>query len=273
MTTTPQGWYDDGEGSLRWWDGTEWTAHTQPLGAVTTSVAPVLSATDAVATAPEVDAAPADAAPVPLVLGGAAPTAVEGTAGSVPPVPVAPADVLGAYPGLTPGAVPEGGGFAGATEPKKKSKLWILWVALGLGVVVVVLIIAGLSGRVSAQDAAIATVNDYDEAWSAADCDKYMTATTSVFRTALQLPDCEAFEAAAEALLANADDYEVKVTSTEGDGDEITVNTTETFTSSVDDHGETLDKPVEYEDQYSYILIEVDGKWVIDGARVNGGDI
>ncbi|QBE50368.1 DUF2510 domain-containing protein [Leucobacter triazinivorans] len=25
----PPGWYDDGAGSRRWWDGREWTAHTQ----------------------------------------------------------------------------------------------------------------------------------------------------------------------------------------------------------------------------------------------------
>lgn len=28
---TPAGWYDDGHGQLRWWDGSQWTAHTAPL--------------------------------------------------------------------------------------------------------------------------------------------------------------------------------------------------------------------------------------------------
>ncbi|MBS4752931.1 DUF2510 domain-containing protein [Nocardioides sp. zg-ZUI104] len=28
--TTPAGWYPDGQGGLRWWDGTQWTEHTQP---------------------------------------------------------------------------------------------------------------------------------------------------------------------------------------------------------------------------------------------------
>ncbi|HPU12297.1 MAG TPA: DUF2510 domain-containing protein [Aeromicrobium sp.] len=28
---TPAGWYDDGHGSLRWWDGSQWTEHTAPL--------------------------------------------------------------------------------------------------------------------------------------------------------------------------------------------------------------------------------------------------
>ncbi len=28
--STPPGWYDDGQGAQRWWDGTQWTEHTQP---------------------------------------------------------------------------------------------------------------------------------------------------------------------------------------------------------------------------------------------------
>ena len=27
---TPAGWYDDGQGALRWWDGNQWTKHAQP---------------------------------------------------------------------------------------------------------------------------------------------------------------------------------------------------------------------------------------------------
>jgi hypothetical protein len=27
MTTTPPGWYDDGHGGMRWWDGANWTEH------------------------------------------------------------------------------------------------------------------------------------------------------------------------------------------------------------------------------------------------------
>lgn len=46
--TTPAGWYDDGSGSLRWWDGTQWTAHVRtsegaPAASVRTSVEPVAS--------------------------------------------------------------------------------------------------------------------------------------------------------------------------------------------------------------------------------------
>lgn len=29
--TTPPGWYPDGSGAQRWWDGSRWTEHTAPL--------------------------------------------------------------------------------------------------------------------------------------------------------------------------------------------------------------------------------------------------
>ena len=35
MTTTPPGWYDDGHGALRWWDGAQWTEHVSDQGRVT----------------------------------------------------------------------------------------------------------------------------------------------------------------------------------------------------------------------------------------------
>lgn len=38
---TPPGWYDDGHGQWRWWDGSQWTAHTAPL---TQPTAPAVAA-------------------------------------------------------------------------------------------------------------------------------------------------------------------------------------------------------------------------------------
>lgn len=42
--TTPAGWYDDGSGRQRWWDGTQWTEHFAPLTATEASSADETSA-------------------------------------------------------------------------------------------------------------------------------------------------------------------------------------------------------------------------------------
>uniref|UniRef100_UPI0035CC3EB4 DUF2510 domain-containing protein n=1 Tax=uncultured Amnibacterium sp. TaxID=1631851 RepID=UPI0035CC3EB4 len=48
------GWYDDGHGQQRWWDGRGWTAHTRPIDA---DAEVATSATDVVATATPIEAA------------------------------------------------------------------------------------------------------------------------------------------------------------------------------------------------------------------------
>ncbi len=38
-SSIPAGWYPDGQGGQRWWDGSQWTAHTQPAGGASASPA------------------------------------------------------------------------------------------------------------------------------------------------------------------------------------------------------------------------------------------
>jgi hypothetical protein len=53
--TTPAGWYDDGSGSLRWWDGTQWTAHVRTSdGASAVAERPEVPPDLAVTPSPEV---------------------------------------------------------------------------------------------------------------------------------------------------------------------------------------------------------------------------
>lgn len=39
-STTPAGWYPDGTGSQRWWDGQQWSEHAAPMPAGATSTDP-----------------------------------------------------------------------------------------------------------------------------------------------------------------------------------------------------------------------------------------
>lgn len=48
MTSTPPGWYDDGHGAQRWWDGVRWTENVQPTAA---PADPVVTLRDAAAPA------------------------------------------------------------------------------------------------------------------------------------------------------------------------------------------------------------------------------
>lgn len=57
MAGPAAGWYDDGRGCLRWWDGTSWTEHTAASGAATSPAALIPPVAPAVPAAP---VAPAD---------------------------------------------------------------------------------------------------------------------------------------------------------------------------------------------------------------------
>lgn len=216
MTTTPPGWYDDGHGAVRWWDGARWTEHAQP-------------------------AAPQH------------PSAVSTTP---------------AAPGWQPASPPSGG----------RSKLWILWLVLGLlalGAVVTalfaipaVLSLVGGSGAVAPGDdderAAVAAVELHDTAWNTADCALYEEATTENFRGTGGFPDCDDFVAEAEYFTATTDDYRLVVTDVSREGDAIVVETSETFDSFVDESGEELAEPQGIVNEYIYTVVEEDGAWRVD---------
>ncbi len=175
-TSTPAGWYDDGHGALRWWDGTQWTEHTH--------VAETPTAPAAEATSHGADDTPADAPVAPS----------EAAASPMPPVPTAPGGYATAYPGIDPSTVQgvaapavapgapglSGGPTAGgptaggptaggptAGGPAKKSKLWILFVALGLVVVGMIVAAALIIPRIVG-DIVDATERD---SWSSSESD------------------------------------------------------------------------------------------------------
>ncbi|WP_375385718.1 DUF2510 domain-containing protein [uncultured Microbacterium sp.] len=231
MTATPPGWYDDGHGTLRWWDGAQWSAY------VHTPDAP-----DAVAPA----AAPA-----------------------VAPVAVAHSAVV----------------------ERRTSKLWIVWVVLGvvvLGLVVLAAILIALfigifsqavssgtpggtstsapAGSADEQDA-VAAVKMYDQAWANADCDQLFTSTTTAFRDANQLTDCPTFESLSNDFTDTKDNYLLTVDDVQTRGTTITVETTETYDALFDDSGNLLDTPEPYGNYYTYTLVRDGELWAIDSLE------
>jgi hypothetical protein len=199
-----------------------------------------------------------------------------------------PASAPPGYPGGFPGGSAPSGAFISATEGKK-SKLWILWVVLGvvmLGIVilaaVLIPIVIGMFGSVAGggssgaqnddQAAAVAAVEAYDEAWATGDCEKLEAATTESFRVASDIPDCATFTAASQGFVDSVENYELTVTSVENDSDEqITVITSETYTSMVDAEGNPTDEGTPYEDSYAYIVVPAGDGWAIDQA-LNAGE-
>ena len=279
MATTPPGWYDDGRGALRWWDGAQWTEHVQtpdaePAETADESMDALLA--PAVQPAPTLESASASSAGTPAAPDEPAPE--DGYPASAPP----------GYPGGFPGGSAPSGAFISATEGKK-SKLWILWVVLGvvmLGIVilaaVLIPIVIGMFGSVAGggssgaqnddQAAAVAAVEAYDEAWATGDCEKLEAATTESFRVASEIPDCATFTAASQGFVDSVENYELTVTSVENDSDEqITVITSETYTSMVDEEGNPTDEGIPYEDSYAYIVVPAGDGWAIDQA-LNAGE-
>ncbi|WP_334151843.1 DUF2510 domain-containing protein [Microbacterium sp.] len=173
--TTPAGWYDDGSGRQRWWDGQQWTEHFAPEAA-----APVEDAAPAESSPSETDVSaveepslddtvvrvdetvinpdaghdvvPQPDSSQPATTSFAAPAAPPYGAPTAPQYPgSAPAQPTGGYPGsYTPGA----GGYPAAdpyavsapTEPKKVSILGL--VGLGLSVIGTILVFIPVIGLI-----------------------------------------------------------------------------------------------------------------------------
>lgn len=184
--TTPAGWYDDGSGRQRWWDGQQWTEHFAPE----TTDAPAVSeeqlvVEEQVAETPSIDdtvVRPSDETPISPESSDPSQTASAGltaqdvndapgaTAATTPlsddlgaySAPAAPAYPVGAaapssdsypgaaptYPGSTTGYPAAAGyGQPGPEEPKKVSVLGLVGLGLAaLGTILVFIPVIGFIG-------------------------------------------------------------------------------------------------------------------------------
>ena len=274
METSP-GWYDDGHGALRWWDGMRWTEH--------------VAATD-------------DQSTQATAQQGAETIPVYQTAGDTVALAAPPEGGYRPQPTTMDQAA-----FPVAAEPRK-SKMWIVWVVAGvalLGVVIALAIVvpmiflglaagSGSSGAptdqsqggtstepaeepvesdsedsagppsAADQQAAADTVVSYNEAWLVGDCDSYFATTTERFRNAMETTNCETFALQSRNFAGTVDNYTTTIGDVETVGSTVSVSTTETYTSMYDDDGNQTDGPVDYEDRYEYVVVSSDSAWVID---------
>jgi hypothetical protein len=206
--TTPAGWYDDGSGELRYWDGTQWTDHraarpTAPAGADDPFAASPETA--AVATPPSAMAQP-----------GAAPMQA-GTAYA------------------QPGAAPAGDTGGG----RNRTWMWVGIIGGGvvvLGVIAVVAVVMLVSNATSGPREAIDAIA---QTWRDADC----VAEYELYTDAVMDGDTvEDFCEYAEYEWVEAGDFEYTIVSLDVTNDVATVVTEESYTLD----GELFEERWEY---------------------------
>jgi hypothetical protein len=183
--TTPAGWYDDGSGRQRWWDGQQWTEHFAPEATDTPAIPEeqavseeqvvsegsviddtVIRASDEAAVSPEAQepstsTTPADqsAFDAPGATAATTPLGDDLAAYAAPAAPVYPAAAsapsAGAYPGTAPAYPGSATGYPaaapygqpGTEEPKKLSVLGLVGLGLAaIGTILVFIPVIGFIG-------------------------------------------------------------------------------------------------------------------------------
>ncbi|GAA1853732.1 DUF2510 domain-containing protein [Microbacterium koreense] len=233
MSTKPPGWYDDGHGALRWWDGAAWTSHVA---------------------VPEEDAEIAD------------------DDGELPPelAEIADEDDEG-QPGAFTSATD--GRRSKMWVLWATLGVVLLGIVVAIAVVVPLLFlnhatsVSGVAPENDDERAAVEAVGQYTTAWLEQDCDAFTASTSERLREEQRIPDCESFEEWAQIFGDSVVDYSVTVTDIDRRGDTIAVKTVERYGSYLDADGVVVDEPAPMRDIYTYVLVETDEGWQIDSLR------
>ena len=248
MSAPEPGWYHDGTGEIRWWNGSEWA-----------------------------DAAPASEDPAEI-------RRADGESWS-DNVAHAPGDTQADQVYMEQGAaLPQsrprrrrgwiiGGAVAGA-------------LAVVAGVVLATTLRAGDPSGGSASDAsADAAADDAtadhaadDPAWQSilvwadsfesADCDTFFQVTTTAYRERNGMPDCDSFVVSADGRSRVINDFQMTLEDSRRSGTDAQVVTVHTeYESLLSKDGQPADEPVKMAADYAFHLTRSDGGWQIDDAH------
>lgn len=301
MSNIPAGWYDDGQGGQRWWDGTQWTAHTQPGPAA--PAAPAAPESPARPTAPQSPSAdmptqiapnraadhgspqqsPYGAAPSqPAYGGGAEPAQPSQSPYGAPVQPAQQPFGAPAQPAQQPYGAQAGGGYGApqhgappASGGGNKKLLLLIGGGVGalvLGIIVLVLLFSVLGGG-----GPKGVAEDYLEASADGDVEKVCELSSASNQRSLfdesgadSCGDVEdAFNEDApegQSIDEFYEDIEVdyEVGEAKEDGDKATVDYTFTMKYTGDEEGAAAF--INQDDVKGELtLVKEDGDWKVDG--------
>jgi hypothetical protein len=177
------------------------------------------------------------------------------------------------------------------------SRLWIVWVVLGVivvGIVIAVTVLAlrfaaeyraaeassgqsaggtsaeGRSGEFATADeeAAAGAVELYNEARLTPDCDAYLASTTGGFRFSIDIPDCDALATSDPKFVDSVEDFRTTVDGVEVADDDAVVWVTHTYSLPYDEEGNETETPVEHVVHGQYAVELSDGAWAVDDYEV-----
>ncbi|HEU5223667.1 MAG TPA: DUF2510 domain-containing protein [Candidatus Lumbricidophila sp.] len=193
---TPPGWYDDGSGAQRWWDGQAWTEHVAPPvqgQVVAQHVEPTVAATAGVAIG----------SPQPLL-----------------------EPSVGAPAWVTPG---------NAAPRKKRGPLpWVLGGVGALIVVVLVvgaIAVGNLLGGVSNAGGPREAIEKFWNSWQTSNCEQMRAVTTEELRESTGWTTCDAYKSATQQLKVT--NVRVNVQQSDVDGDRAVVVSDESWTGDM----------------------------------------
>ncbi len=252
MASASPGWYDDGTGTTRWWDGTQWTADVQawvpPDGAIHVGAAAPTGGPENTSPFPagvvthRSPSTPASA-PIPRrTVRGWLPAILIGvTAGLVTAVVVIALILLGPLRDLLGPDAPTtatSSGEDGAPPAREHTEEELAAAAAG--------------------------VEAFTQAWWRSDCDAYFATTTEGYREITETTDCETFYLSSRTYREGNVTFSLETVATTSVGNAIEVSVVEHYSSYFDEEGVQQEEPVDVDEAWDYFVVQIDGEWKVD---------